>query len=155
MRVEGTRMLHCYSCGAQVQAEWAHCPHCSAPFDTESQQPPADSNQQPPADSNLYLQLIDKTWLTSTSVTVFFRDPLHGIAEQIVFLGKIMNYTAKTADDFLLGKIKTVAFTQTARGMITFRNGATYLVEFEIGMMGPKVVKISDLTDGRNCSIET
>ena len=142
-------MLHCYSCGAQVQAEWANCPHCSAPFDTES--------QQPPVDSNLYLQLIDKTWLTVVSVTAFFRDPLHGISEQIVFSGKIMSFTAKTADDFLLGKIKPVGFIAQSghRGMITFRNGATYLVEFENGMMGPKVVKISDLTDGRNCSLET
>ena len=150
-------MLHCYSCGAQVQAEWAHCPHCSAPFDTESQQPPADSNQQPPADSNLYLQLIDKTWLTSTSVTVFFRDPLHGIAEQIVFSAKFYNYAAKTADGFLLGKIKILGLTifSGAKGTITFRNGATYLVEFELGATGPKVVKISDLTDGRNCSLET
>ena len=142
-------MLHCYSCGAQVQAEWAHCPHCSAPFDTES--------QQPPVDSNLYLQLIGKTWLTAVSVTVFFRDPLHGISEQVVFLGKIMSFTAKTADDFLLGKIKLGGFTASSghRGMITFRNGATYLVELENGVLGPKVVKISDLTDGRNCSLET
>ena len=141
-------MLYCYSCNAQVQAEWANCPHCSAPFDTES--------QQPPVDSNLYLQLIDKTWLTVVSVTAFFRDPLHGISEQIVFSGKIMSFTAKTADDFLLGKIKPVSLTRQSghRGMITFRNGATYLVELENGIMGPKVMKISDLTDGRNCSIE-
>ena len=141
-------MLHCYSCGAQVQAEWANCPHCSAPFDAES--------QQSPVDRNLYLQLIDKTWLTVVSVTVFFRDPLHGISEQIVFSTKFMNIAAKTADDFLLGKIKPVSLLGDGlRGMITFRNGATYLVELESGIMGPKVVKISDLTDGRNCSIET
>ena len=142
-------MLHCYSCGAQVQAEWASCPHCSAPFDTES--------QQPPVDSNLYLQLIDKTWLTAVSVTVFFRDPLHGISEQIVFSATFYNYAAKTADGFLLGKIKFLGLTifSGAKGTITFRNGATYLVEFELGPRGPKVVKISDLTDGRNCSLET
>ena len=143
------RMLHCYSCGAQVQAEWANCPHCSAPFDTES--------QQPPVDRNLYLQFIaKKKFALVPTVTVYFRDPVYGVEEQVVFHQKTRKFLTKTSDGFLLGTIKMNGTTifEGFSGMVTFRNGTSYSVDLELGFTGAKAVKISDLTDGRNCSIE-
>ena len=142
-------MLYCYSCNAQVQAEWASCPHCSAPFDTES--------QQPPVDRNLYLQFIAKKKLALVpTVTVYFRDPLYGVEEQVVFHQKIRSLTTKTSDGFVLGKIEMNGLTvfEGFSGSICFRNGASYSADIKFGFSGPKEVKITDLSDGRNCTIE-
>ncbi len=141
-------MLHCYSCGAQVQAEWAHCPHCTAPF--------GQAIQQVPVDTNLDIQLVENRMFPIFKLVVQFTDPLYGISDQIVFSTWSRTYTAKTASGFVLGKLplQGVTVMSGAQGMLRFQNGTTYSAVLKIAVTGLKGVAISDLTDGRSCMID-
>ena len=141
-------MLHCYSCGAQVQAEWAHCPHCTAPF--------GQAIQQVPVDTNLDIQLVENRMFPIFKLVVQFTDPLYGISDQIVFSTWSRTYTAKTASGFVLGKLPLQGATvmSGAQGMLRFQNGTTYSAVLKTGVIGVKGVTISDLTDGRSCMVD-
>ncbi len=144
-------MLHCYSCGAQVQAEWAHCPHCTAPF--------GQAIQQVPVDTNLDIQLVENRMFPIFKLVVQFTDPLYGISDQIVFATGLVNartYTAKTASGFVLGKLPLQGLTvwSGAEGMLRFQSGTTYSAVLKTSATGVKGVTISDLTDGRRCMVD-
>jgi DUF917 family protein len=140
-------MSYCKSCGNQVQSDWANCPYCSAPL--------YHATPQVLEETNLDIIILKKSLLTGKLV-VQFHDPLYRVSEQISFTGGLRNYTVKTASGFALGNliIQGVTVMSGFQGMIRFQNGTTYSAVLKVGMMGPKGITISDLTDGRSCMVD-
>ena len=105
---------------------------------------------------NTYTNMfVSKRSFPTAKLTVIFRDPLYGLAEQISFGTLARTYTAKLSNGLQIGKLPLKGLTvfSGAQGMISFPNGAAYNAELMTGPLGPKGLTITDWSDGRKCMI--
>ena len=121
----------------------------------ETQTRPESKTTTNTSETKLSIKLVQKNWFPKISLTVNFKDPLHGINEQLSFSTWARTYSVKLANGFQVGTLSLGGLTvfSGAEGMITFSNGQRYNAKLITGPLGPKGLTITDWDDGRRYMI--